>query len=242
LCLGSVAPAVQQSPLTLAHQRFRIIESAFLVVIIGTLLLYLSDRLEGQAPLWVPAAILTNLQITTFFFVAGLILLEKDEGTLSALAVSPLSPATYLTMRILGLTILAAAETVAVVWLGFGAIGRWPFILVGTAALGIIYTAFGAAFAVRYDSVNAFLLPASVVILLLMLPLLPHFGLTTRGILVLHPLEPALTLLRGGFDALSRADTVFGIVGSAAWSAIAFAWAQRRVQWLMRHAYSQGGR
>jgi hypothetical protein len=40
-----------------------------------------------------------NFQITTFFFVAGLVLLERDQGTLNALAVSPLSPSGYLTMR-----------------------------------------------------------------------------------------------------------------------------------------------
>jgi hypothetical protein len=52
----------------------------------------------------VPAILMINLQITTFFFVAGLILLERDEGTLAALAVSPLSASGYLVMRTFSLT------------------------------------------------------------------------------------------------------------------------------------------
>jgi fluoroquinolone transport system permease protein len=66
------------------------------------------------------AALAINLQITTFFFVAGLLLLERDEGTLTALAVSPMSPALYLAVWTATLTILAAAETIAIVWLAFG--------------------------------------------------------------------------------------------------------------------------
>jgi fluoroquinolone transport system permease protein len=107
----------------------------------------------------VPAILAVNLQITTFFFVAGLMLLERDEGTLNALAVSPLSASGYLAMRTFSLTGLAAAETIAIVWIGFGTGGSWPLILGGTAALGFIYTCFGAAVATRYESVNALLLP-----------------------------------------------------------------------------------
>jgi hypothetical protein len=66
--------------------------SAFLVAMIGALLLNLPEAARANSALWVPAILAINLQITTFFFVAGLMLLERDEGTLAALAVSPLSP------------------------------------------------------------------------------------------------------------------------------------------------------
>ena len=78
-----------------------------------------------DAAAWVPAILAVNLQITTFFFVAGLMLLERDEGTLTALAVSPFSPAAYLATRTITLTALAAVETIAVVWIAFGAGGSW---------------------------------------------------------------------------------------------------------------------
>ena len=96
-----------------------------------------SDRRHQRAPagrargrransaVWVPVILVINLQITTFFFVAGLMLLERDEGTLNALAVSPLSPSGYVAMRTVSLTGLAAAETIAIVWIGFGAGGSW---------------------------------------------------------------------------------------------------------------------
>jgi fluoroquinolone transport system permease protein len=66
--------------------------SAFLVLVVGGLLLALPAAARANEAAWVPAVVAVNLQITTFFFVAGLILLERDEGTLAALAVSPFSP------------------------------------------------------------------------------------------------------------------------------------------------------
>ena len=183
-----------------------------------------------------------NFQITTFFFVAGLVLLERDQGTLNALAVSPLSPSGYLTMRTLSLTGLAAAETIAIVWIGFGAGGSWSLILLGTAALGVIYTGFGAAVAARYDSVNALLLPASAFVGLLLLPLLPHFGLAPRLPFFVHPLEPPMTLIRAGYGVIDRTDVAFGVLGSFGWSAIAFLWGRNRVRALMHNTRASGGR
>ena len=108
-------------------------------------------------------------------------LLERDEGTLAALAVSPFSPGAYLATRTVTLTALGAVETIAVVWIAFNVPGSWLLILAGSAALGVIYTGLGAAVGARYTSVNALLLPASLVVTLLLLPLIPHFGLASAS-------------------------------------------------------------
>jgi fluoroquinolone transport system permease protein len=216
--------------------------SAFVVLVVGALLLNVPETARANGAAWVPALLAVNLQITTFFFVAGLMLLERDEGTLAALAVTPLSPGAYLAARTLSLTALAAVETVAVVWIVFGTGGSWLLILSGAAALGAIYTGFGAAVGARYASVNAMLLPASVFVAGLLLPLLPHFGLGPRAPFLMHPIEPALTLIRAGYGAGSAGEVIFGVLGSVFWSAVAFAWGRNRVARLMRDTRAGGGR
>jgi fluoroquinolone transport system permease protein len=216
--------------------------SGFLVVLISALLLSLPEAARANAAVWVPAILTINLQITTFFFVAGLLLLERDEGTLAALAVSPLSATGYLAIRTCTLTGLAAAETMAIVWIGFGASGSWWLLLTGTAALGVIYTGFGAVVAARYESVNALLLPASAFLTLLLLPLLAHFGLVPRVLFLVHPLEPPMTLLRAAYGAIGRTEVAFGIIGSLGWSALAFVWGRKRVRALMQNTRASGGR
>jgi fluoroquinolone transport system permease protein len=214
--------------------------TAFVVLAMGGLLLAVPEAARADRVLWVPAILTINLQVTTFFFMAGLMLLDRDEGTLTALAVSPLSAGAYLASRTLTLTALAAAETVAIVWIAFGTGGTWPLILTGTAALGVIYTGFGAIVGARYRSVNALLLPASVVVTALLLPLLPHFGLAPRALFLLHPLDPPLALLRAGYGAGGGREVVYGLLGSAAWAALAFVWGRRRTLRMMRESGAGG--
>lgn len=98
------------------------------------------------------------------------------------------------------------------------------------------------AVAARYDSINSLLLPASVIVTVLLLPLLGHFGLASRLLLVWHPMEPAITLMRAAYGPTAMRELLFGVVGSAIWACLAFELAQRAVTQLMRDTRASGGR
>ena len=68
---------------------------------------------------WLAALLLGNMMLATFFFLGGLILLEKGEGTLEALIVTPLSDFEYLASKIVTLTLLATAEQLMLVLLAY---------------------------------------------------------------------------------------------------------------------------
>ena len=215
--------------------------SVFVVLAISGLLAALPIAVLNNPGLWVPALAAFNLQITTFFFVAGLLLLEKDEGTLTALGASPLSARKYLLAHTITLTTLAAAETLVIIWLGFGLTTAWA-LFAGIGALGVTYTCFGVALAARYDSINSLLLPASVIVTVLLLPLLGHFGLAPRRLLIWHPMQPAITLMRAAYEPTSMRELLFGVAGSAIWASLAFRLAQHAVMQLMRDTRASGGR
>lgn len=214
--------------------------SAVLVLMVGGLLYALPEAARTNDAAWVPAVVVTVLQVTTFFFVTGLLLLERTEGTLAALAVSPASPSGFLAVRMMTLTALATIEAFVIVWVAFGLTAAWPLVLFATLAMGVIYTGFGVVVASRYTALNTLLLPASMVITVLLLPLLPHAGLTPRTPFLLHPLEPGMTVLRAAFQPSSPADLVFGIGGCVLWGTVAFAWGRRSVLHMMRSASLQG--
>lgn len=232
--------AIRYDVIVQARQGFYL-ASAVMVVMVAGLLLYVPPAARSNHALWVPALVAVNLPITTFFFVAGLILLERDEGTLNALGVSPVTANQYLAVHTTTLVALAAVESIAVVWIAFS-LGSWLMVAAGTVALGVFYTASGAGISVRYTSVNELVLPASVLVTFLLLPLLPHFGLLPRTPFLIHPVEPSLTLLRGAYTPLTAVDAVFGGVGSVAWGAIAWRWGSARVARVMRETAATGGR
>src|SRR5688572_12649893 len=54
-----------------------------------------------------------------------------------------------------------------------------------------------------------------------------------RAVFLVHPIEPALTLIRA-YTKTRVADMTFGILGSLLWGTLAFLWGRRCVSRLMR--------
>lgn len=215
--------------------------TAAIVIMLGGLLLAIPASARANGALWVPALIVVNLPITTFFFVSGLLLLERDEGTLTALGVSPVTASQYLVTRMTTLVALAIAETLVVAAIGFGV--ESPVVVIGGATmLGIMLTGFGAGMGARYATVNEMILPGSVFVTFLLLPLLAHFDLWPRAVFLLHPVEPPLTMIRAGYAEISVPNLVFSIAGSFAWCAVAWWWGRAGITALMRSTEATGGR
>lgn len=202
--------------------------SVFVVMVWGVLLSLLPVAARTEAAVVVPAFLVFNLIVTTFYFVGALVLLEKDEGMLSAIVTTPLRDVEYLLSKVITLTALGVAESLLVVVLLFGARFRWELLLTGTALLGALYVLAGFLAVARHDSLNEWLLPSVPVVMLLLLPLLAHFGLVDRRWLWLHPATPGLRLLQGACGPSSEGEIAYGLLGSLAWLGAGSAWARRR--------------
>lgn len=170
---------------------------------------------------WVllPPLVLVNLVITTFYFMAALVLFEKGEGVLAALVVTPLSGAEYLLSKALSLTGLATAETLLLAAVLFRRDVPWSRIIVGSLLLGFFYACAGFVMVVRYASINQFLIPSVVVVTFLLLPLLSYFGLLDESFMALHPAEPAMRWMRDG--------GLLPLPGALFWCIAAFVLARR---------------
>ncbi len=168
-----------------------------------------------------------NLIITTYYFIGALILLEKGEGTLAGLVVTPLRDTEYLTAKIMSLTFLAMLESILIVVLIYGFNFKPLPLLAGMLLLGGFYTMIGFVTIARYDSINEYLLPSGVVVMLLMLPLIDYFALWESAIFYLHPVQPALVLMRAAFVSVEPWEIAYGVFGSLLWLGLSFAWAHR---------------
>ena len=170
--------------------------------------------------LLIPAALTINVMVTTFYFVAGLVLFEKSEQTLPAIAVTPLRVGEYLGSKVASLTVLALAENAIILF--------EPALLIsGLVLLCAIYTLAGLVTISRYESINSFLIPSVFVVTALLLPLLMHFGAVDWIIMYLHPVQPALSLISAAFLPVGRAEIIYGFVGGLAWLGIAYVLARR---------------
>lgn len=148
------------------------------------------------AALLLPVVLLENILVNTFYFVSGLLLLERGEGTLVAQSVTPLRGGEYLASKILTLTALSLVEslliTVAVGGLDSGLI----VMSLGIALAAALFCFAGVALVVHYESINEFIMPSVLYAFLLSLPMLGYFGVGARGWYRLHPIQGPLELLQ----------------------------------------------
>lgn len=204
---------------------------AALLVAGALALLFSADQLY----LGVPTLMLLVVGGSTLLYVAGLITFERDEGTLSAVIVSPLRTTEYLASKIITLTGLATLE--CVIMIGGAmlilsqnaavAVPNIPVLLAGIISLGIIYTLMGIVLIVRYEKITDFLVPMAAVAVLLQLPLLHFMDLVPSPLWLIIPSSASTMLIRGAYIPLTGAEWLYGIGYTAAQLVVLAVWAYR---------------
>ena len=169
-----------------------------------------------------PAVVFGNLVMVNFYFVAGLVLLEKSEGTLEAQVVTPLADWEYLVSKTVTLAALSLVEQAVIVWSAHGG-GFAPAPLAGGIVLAaILYTLTGFVVVARYRSINEYLFPSVLYTLALSLPMLYYFGLWDTWLLYLHPFTAPLVLLAAAFAPIPSWQWAYGLFYSAVWAGLLF--------------------
>lgn len=182
----------------------------------------------------VPMAVLFVVGGSTLLYVVAMVLLERDDGTLDAVAVAPLRPSEYLAAKVASLTALAVLEGAvlaggAIVWLDRATLGgaTVPLLLVGLVSLGVLHTLVGVVIVVRYHRIMEALMPMGLVALLLQIPALYFAGALPSELALLIPSAPPAMFLRGAFVPLEPWEWGYAVVGTTAALAVAAIWAHR---------------
>ncbi len=173
---------------------------------------------------------LLGIGSTTYVFGASLVLLEKGQGTLQALRVTPLSSTAYITSKVVTLTSFAVIESAIVYVVGFfGAPLNLPVLIVGVLCLGMIYTLVGMGQVAPHDSIFSFLIPGAMIVgTVLQLPLFYVLEIGPSLIWYVIPTQGPLLLMLAASESLEVWQWTYAIVMSVAAIVGAAGWARRR--------------
>jgi fluoroquinolone transport system permease protein len=172
--------------------------------------------------LWMPVFVLSNLLINTFYFMAGLVLLEKTEGTLMAQSVTPLRTWEYLLSKVATLGFVSVCETFVIVLFGYGTTFKPMALLLGITSSAMIFALVGFLVVIRYDSINEFLFPSFLFTMLFFPPFLSYFGLIGNWLIYLHPIQGSLLLTQAAFMKIENWQWLYSLVYSILWIGIVF--------------------
>lgn len=169
---------------------------------------------------WWPAIITLNLTINSFYFMAGLVLLEKGEGTLESQIVTPLRPWEILGAKVLTLGLLSLFEMLIIIILVQGVNFNWMLLVTGIVLYTAMLSLYGFVVVARYDSISEFLLPSALWTMGLSLPLLYYFDIWRHWVMFLHPLQAIIVLLQAAFMPAPAWQIGYGLVYAILWTGI----------------------
>lgn len=219
---------------TMGHDgRLQARNHVYVIVGIATLLLAVPLRVlltAEQVRFFMPLLALSGVGLTAFFLVSVLMLLERGEGTLDAVAVSPLRPSEYLASKIATVTALALIEGVAIAGIAFAGAFSLPWLALAVVMRAAFVAAVGIAVAVRYQSITRFLFPAVGLTVLFDGPVLFYLELWPSSIFYLWPTLPPLLLAKAAFVSTEPLELVYACGFGAASVAAAWWWAQRSIE------------
>ena len=141
-----------------------------------------------------------NLMITAYYFLAGLILLDKNSGVLEAIVVTPLKNSEFIFCRLLALGILATAENLLVIWAGIGFHAIPLTAIPSLLTMALLFSLWGYLGVIKFDNISQFLMPSVVYTLLLLLAVIPWAGWIDLNFIWFHPLGPSLMWLTSSLE------------------------------------------
>lgn len=158
-----------------------------------------------------------------FFFVGGLVLLEKDQQTMDALFSTPTGIGEYLWSKALSLTTLAVVTSLTIVWAGVGMLEvRVGVLVIAVFLSALCYTFLGITLAVRVNTLNHYLV-GSIIYSVFFLPVLNYLGITDLPILNLLPASASLNMLEAALAGKSL--SLFSVSLLLLWVIIGYRWA-----------------
>ena len=179
-------------------------------------------------PTAVPFLVFVDLAVVGFYFMAGSLLFEKNEGTLTALLISPLRFGEFLAARLATLTLMAVVISFAVALAGGGAHFNMALFAAGVILSSVINLLVGIFAVAPYDSISRFMIPSQVYVIGLYLPLIPFFGWWRSPFFYLIPTHGSLLLLQGAFTAIGSWQVVYAVIYQLLWMFILIVLVRRR--------------
>lgn len=174
-----------------------------------------------------PVIVLMDPAAVGFFIVGAGVLLERSQGVLDPLFVTPIRLQHYIWSKALTLAFLGFVSGEAVTVGSFGISGMTWLGSVGLYAIAVIMSLFGLALAVRARTVNVFFIQASFVMTVLLLPLLTYFHLVSSSFVSVLPTSAALCLLSSRLESLSWMEAAALVANLGLWLVMAYQLAYR---------------
>lgn len=168
--------------------------------------------------------IFLDISFLGFFFIGGVILMEKDQDILEYLFVIPFRIYEYILSKVVSLGVLSLLMSVVIMIVGFGLIPHIHYFVIAVILTSTFFTLLGFPLLSRIKNVNGYLINSILITTPFVLPVVTFFFKFDHPVLYVFPTHGSLMLLNAAFKGISPFDLVLSIVSLGAWIIIAYTW------------------
>ncbi len=174
-----------------------------------------------QTSLWLAIVLFADTCTMGLLFIAGLLFLELRQGSVFAVAVTPLPTHLWLLSKIVSLTIFCTFFSMLIILFSANDVD-WLRLIPALALSAALYTLIGFMIAAPFRSVTSYFPMMSLVTGVTGLPILWRLGLMDHGLLWLIPAHPAMVAISSGLDPKPMPEYLIAMGLLVLWAALAF--------------------
>ena len=193
-----------------ADMRFQLKQGFYLVYVLITImyLIILSFLPKDVLSVGLPLVVFSDPSVLGLFFIGGIIMLEKMQGVLSVLVVSPLRTIEYILSKVVSLAFVSVLAAFAIT--GFSDYGNvsWLLVFLSTVLTSGIFTLCGIMITAGCNTVNQYMIKTVPYMLLFVLPCFSLIGFPYSDLFTIIPSVAALRLMLGAYMGIPLYEAI----------------------------------
>ncbi|MCX8131481.1 MAG: ABC transporter permease [Clostridia bacterium] len=193
-----------------ADVRFQIKQGFYAVYVFLTLVYMI---VLGQIPdkfhkIVVPIVVFSDPTIVGFFFIGGIVMLEKVQGVLDYVVVTPLRSMEYLAAKVISLSTLAIIAGFALTAMVYKGSVNYFLLIAGVLLSSVFFTLYGFIVAAGCRNINQYLLKSVPYMLFIVLPCFSLLGFEYSWVFSVFPSMAGLNIVYGAFNGVEAASAL----------------------------------
>ncbi|MDO9633551.1 MAG: hypothetical protein Q7J05_00720 [Paludibacter sp.] len=184
-----------------ADMRFQMKQGFYLVYVMITImyLIILSFLPQNILSIALPLVVFSDPSVLGLFFIGGIVMLEKVQGVLSVLVVSPLRTMEYILSKVISLAFVSVLVAFAITGFSHYEDVNWLLLFLSTVLTSGIFTMCGIMINAGCQTVNQYMIKTIPYMLLFVLPCFALIGFPYSWLFTLVPSVAALRLMLGAY-------------------------------------------
>lgn len=157
---------------------------------------------ESFKPIAVSLTVFSDPSLLGFFFIGGIVMLEKVQGVFRYLAVTPLDAREYLMAKAGSLTLVALAAGSAITLVCYRGNVNWFYMIASILLSSVFFTLYGFIVAAKARTINQYFINMVPYLLIIILPCFTVIGFPGSFLFNIFPSVAGLKLVMGAFTGL----------------------------------------